>query len=86
MAWAGNADRVFKQLFAACAADLKCSATYPDLETIFFQTIDALNAAPITVNAAGANGPVPMTVNGDKFMDTVYITSITRPIFRRSLA
>lgn len=74
VAWAASAQRAFGQLFAACTADPACSAAHPDLEAVFFQTIDQLNASSATVDAAGASGPVPMTVDGDKFMDTVYIT------------
>lgn len=73
-AWAANAERAFNQTFAACAADPACNAAYPDLGTVFFQVVDQLNAGPVTVDAPGSSGPVPIEVTGDLFMDTVYVS------------
>lgn len=41
-----NAYRAFRVLFDNCAADAACNAAYPNLETVFYQTVDALNASP----------------------------------------
>ncbi len=38
-----NADRAFDLLFESCAADEACNAAYPDLRTVFFDTVDRLN-------------------------------------------
>ncbi len=40
----------FDLLFASCAADLDCNQTYPDLETVFNETIDRLNQSPVEVS------------------------------------
>lgn len=44
-----NAARAFAALFNACAADIACATTYPDLETVFYDTVAQMNARPITV-------------------------------------
>lgn len=40
-------DRALGALFASCAADPTCAAAYPDLETAFYDTVNALNANPV---------------------------------------
>ena len=44
-----NADRAFDVFFNSCATDPECSEAFPDLETRFFELVDALNATPTTV-------------------------------------
>lgn len=44
-----NADRAFTTLFNGCTAKPACNAAYPDLETVFYDLVDRLNAAPVTV-------------------------------------
>lgn len=39
---AGAIDR----LFDLCTADARCNSTYPDLERVFYETVDRLNATP----------------------------------------
>lgn len=41
-----NADRAFNLLFDACADDPICNQNYPDLQEIFFETVDLLEARP----------------------------------------
>ena len=41
-----NASRAFNLLFESCAADEACNAAYPDLRTVFFDTVDRLNENP----------------------------------------
>jgi len=43
-----NAQRALDVLFNGCAADPGCNGTYPYLREVFFQTVDALNASPVT--------------------------------------
>jgi len=43
-----NAQRAFDTLFASCAADSACDVAFPDLETVFFDTVDRLNEEPAT--------------------------------------
>jgi len=46
---AANIWRAFTTLFNGCAADPACQAAYPDLERIFNELVDRLNAHPITL-------------------------------------
>ena len=41
-----NADRAFDMLFYGCAADAACNAAFPDLEWVFFDTVERLNERP----------------------------------------
>ena len=43
-----NAHRAFSTLFEGCAADTACDAQYPALESVFYDTVERLNAAPET--------------------------------------
>jgi len=43
-----NADRAFTTLFEGCAASPECGAAYPDLEQVFYDLVDDLNASPQT--------------------------------------
>lgn len=42
-----NLDRSLRQLFDGCDADPACSAAYPDLETLFYQLLQDLDAQPV---------------------------------------
>jgi pimeloyl-ACP methyl ester carboxylesterase len=44
--FASNAYRAFKTLFDACKNDSACDERYPNLEQVFFDTVDKLNANP----------------------------------------
>lgn len=44
-----NIDRAFNLMFARCAANEGCNSTFPDLKTRFYQLVDNLNEAPVTV-------------------------------------
>lgn len=44
-----NAAHAFETLFAGCAADSACHAAYPELETVFYDLVDQMNANPIPV-------------------------------------
>jgi pimeloyl-ACP methyl ester carboxylesterase len=70
-----NFERVFDLLFATCEADSRCSRAYPDLETVFYETVDQLNAEPIFVRGV----PNPLTgnvyavrVDGSLFISLIY--------------
>lgn len=43
-----NLLRAYDALFEGCAADDACSAAFPDLEKVFFDTVDQLNETPAT--------------------------------------
>jgi pimeloyl-ACP methyl ester carboxylesterase len=44
-----NASRAFATFFAGCAADPACASAYPDLEARFWDLVDALDEAPVTI-------------------------------------
>ncbi|MDX9993424.1 MAG: alpha/beta fold hydrolase [Anaerolineales bacterium] len=44
-----NEDRAFRYFFEACQADPECSRSYPDLEEVFYQTVDALDQTPASL-------------------------------------
>lgn len=43
-----DAQRVFTVLFQGCAKDPNCNAKYPNLQTVFYNLVDQLNAHPIS--------------------------------------
>ncbi|MDX2076560.1 MAG: alpha/beta hydrolase [bacterium] len=45
-----SATRVFKLLFESCASNEACNATYPDLESKYFEVIARLQETPVIVN------------------------------------
>jgi pimeloyl-ACP methyl ester carboxylesterase len=52
-----NGGSAYTFLFEACAADPECNAAYPDLERIFYETVDQLNANPVPIRVyRSANG------------------------------
>lgn len=52
--------RAFDVFFAGCAADPACAEAYPDLETVFFDTVDQLNQEKIVL-------PVTHLLNGQSY-------------------
>jgi pimeloyl-ACP methyl ester carboxylesterase len=68
-AWWGaagaNANRAFSAFFASCSTQAACAAAYPNLAVTFGETVDRLNAAPLTVqvseDAAGHLAPALVT-------------------------
>jgi len=46
-----NFDRALDVFFNDCATDPTCSEAYPELQTVFYQLVDQLNATPITISA-----------------------------------
>lgn len=51
-----NAQRAFDTLFAYCAADAACSAAYPNLETVFYEVVYALNDNPLDAGWSDYDG------------------------------
>lgn len=65
----------FDRLFAACEADIDCNQHYPDLESVFFDTVDRLNQDPaqISVKDPETNRIFSAAVvNGDTFMNLTF--------------
>jgi pimeloyl-ACP methyl ester carboxylesterase len=63
-----SAYRVFSLLFEECRADLDCNEKYPNLETLFYQTVDDLNANPVSIDLSRGE----VLVDGGWFMDALY--------------
>lgn len=45
-----NAHHAFSTLFEGCERDRACAMQYPDLETVFYETVNRLNAEPVTMS------------------------------------
>lgn len=56
--------RVFNTLFAGCAADPSCAATYPNLQSVFYGLVSQLNANPATFQATDQSGDPSDPENG----------------------
>ncbi|NDJ59472.1 MAG: alpha/beta hydrolase [Chloroflexi bacterium] len=72
---AANAYRAFDVLFERCAADTACNEAFPDLETVFYDAVDALNEGPTRVSVTNPRtGDVyeRAYVNGEVFIEMVY--------------
>ncbi|MFN8420463.1 MAG: alpha/beta hydrolase [Anaerolineae bacterium] len=60
---------VVDYLFQACANDLQCSRTYPDLEQEFYATAKELNANPASYTTTDSTGnSVENVLTGDTFV------------------
>lgn len=66
-------DHALDVLFAGCAADSQCKAAYPNLETVFYELVDQLDAKPIDVLVPNPLGGQPTTVkvDGAGFISTI---------------
>ena len=71
---AASEERVFAAFFAACAADEACVAEYGDLETRFFDLVDALNAEPVELRVLHPDGGPSerFAFYGDDLIDFFY--------------
>ncbi len=75
-----NTQRALDLLFSACAADSACSAAYPNLRTVFFDTAKKLDANPVTlkvtlpdVGLADQTGKqADSLINGNSFIGTIF--------------
>lgn len=57
------------RVFEACADDSSCSSKYPDLEEIFYQVIDDLQAEPGSIIIDGRE----VVVDDQIFLDAIYM-------------
>ncbi|GAP07587.1 MAG TPA: transporter [Anaerolinea thermolimosa] len=69
-------DRAFTELFNACAADAECNRDFPNLEKVFFEEVDRLDAHPVMIQLMD-----PETgerhralLNGDGLIQTLFQT------------
>jgi pimeloyl-ACP methyl ester carboxylesterase len=67
-------DRSFRTIFDNCAASPSCNASYPNLETVFYQLVTDLNANPVTIQVAHPNSgaAVPTTIDGNDLIDILF--------------
>lgn len=77
-------------IIAACNDQPNCAAAYPDLATVFLNTVNKLSQAPLKVTTTGPTGnPVQVTVDGFKVVplvldwsaDPAKVTDIPRMLF-----
>jgi pimeloyl-ACP methyl ester carboxylesterase len=64
-----NVHSAFSRLFADCAADAYCHEAYPNLESTFYATVDALNLHPAILRLDYGT----TQLSGDSLMDLVYV-------------
>ena len=66
--------RALDEVYAACAADEACDAVYPDLEAVFLETVERLDAEPVPVTLLDplAGERVPLLMDGDAFLEQVF--------------
>ena len=69
-----SADRAFKELFKACAADAICNTAYPSLEDTFYNVVAKLDTDPAAIQVTNpANGQrYPAVLNGDGFISAIF--------------
>jgi|GEM_PF-470767 len=67
-----NADRALNRLFTGCAQNPNCNARYPDLERVFYELVDQLNAGPVTVGVNTSSGRIDLVVDGNRLISLTY--------------
>jgi pimeloyl-ACP methyl ester carboxylesterase len=74
LATPGSFDRALSVLVQGCADDAACSAAYPDLREVLFDTVDRLSASPATVEVIHPFTRETYTklLNGDGFTELVF--------------
>jgi pimeloyl-ACP methyl ester carboxylesterase len=72
--FAANLQAAFERLFTACAQDEACNEAYPDLQTVFFELVERLNANPAHITAIHTIGNFQYSayVNGDMVLNEVF--------------
>jgi pimeloyl-ACP methyl ester carboxylesterase len=72
--WAVNAERAFDLLFARCRSDESCNQAYPNLESLFYDLANRLDANPVTISVirplTGQTYPILLT--GDRMVNYFY--------------
>jgi len=68
-----NAGRSLSLLFERCAADPVCNTAYPDLERVFYETADLLDADPPVMTLSSEDGqPYQYIVTGERFINAIF--------------
>jgi pimeloyl-ACP methyl ester carboxylesterase len=69
--WEAPASSV-KAIFKACADQPACAAAYPNLETVFNDTVNKLAQTPAHVTVTGTSGkPIHITIDGFKLVPVI---------------
>ena len=77
-----NIQRALDLLFERCAMDAECNQACPDLEQVFYQTVEQLDAAPVTLSIRRPKDsqPYEIVINGDRlirgFLDLLTLTEV----------
>ncbi|HSL31188.1 MAG TPA: alpha/beta fold hydrolase [Anaerolineales bacterium] len=72
-ALAPNAERAFNVFFERCTSDPGCNAAYPELGTVFYQLVDRLNAAPVTISMYAAGVERSVHLDGGLLIDVLFL-------------
>lgn len=69
-----NANRAFTTLFNGCARNAGCNARYPNLEDVFYATVEQLNANPVTVSIRNprTGGNMPAVFDGSRLISLLF--------------
>lgn len=69
-----NAQRAFTTLFEGCAKDAACDQLYPDLETVFYDTVQQVNEQPEVVSTFDyfTGQPRDVLINGDTLISGLF--------------
>jgi pimeloyl-ACP methyl ester carboxylesterase len=69
-----NTAAVFARLFDACAADAGCNADFPDLEGVFYATVDELNAQPAEYTGVDPDtgSGIDLSLSGTDLIDRLF--------------
>ena len=69
-----TAERALNEVFNACAADSACDSLYPNLKTVFYNTVDQLDATPaiLTIPNPQGGGTINAVVNGADYVGLVF--------------
>ena len=69
-----GASGALDELFSACAADLYCSSTYGDLESLMFSIVDRLNDSPVEIEVIDyfSLRTYPALLDGDALLGLVF--------------
>jgi pimeloyl-ACP methyl ester carboxylesterase len=69
-----NAERAFNLLFDRCVADAKCNAAYPELKTVFYDTVAQWDANPmkLTLVRPKTGQAYEAVMNGDYLINIIF--------------
>jgi pimeloyl-ACP methyl ester carboxylesterase len=79
---AHSTDAALRGIFTACAADSACAATYPDLESVYFDLVEQLNEQPAMLQIVdpSSGDSYDLLLTGERLLvitrDILYITSV----------